>query len=351
MAAIVSSALQALRALQRFHVRIDGTAVAGFPVVADYSKTCLHVAKHVNLHGNYGCLDDSVLDFTGNVEPIVGHASYNDNSTILGTKDFDHHYSYQAYPHKGGACTLDKMGGFFMQPDVTAGVVNTLYQHMANDPTGTGTINTQYGFYCSELARGASNYAFYARGDTAKSYFGGGVDLGVGGVSQATLRYNSASGDLEFTPRAAYDAFMKSARFFLGVAGKNNAAYFDNNTDGNLYIYPRLGFNAYLKTQTLYIGSAANAFAAYLDNNPDGNLYISPRAGFNVKIAAGKTQFVDKIYPATDAATFQATTGVYAGTGAPNNANGANNDFYLRGDGGALTTIYQKRAGAWVGVI
>lgn len=41
----------------------------------------------------------------------------------------------------------------------------------------------------------------------------------------------------------------------------------------------------------------------------------------------------------------------YAGTGAPNNANGVNGDSYWRLDGGALTTIYQRRAGAWVGII
>ena len=38
-------------------------------------------------------------------------------------------------------------------------------------------------------------------------------------------------------------------------------------------------------------------------------------------------------------------------TGAPNNANGANGDFYFRGDGGSGTTIYHKRSGAWVGIL
>lgn len=43
--------------------------------------------------------------------------------------------------------------------------------------------------------------------------------------------------------------------------------------------------------------------------------------------------------------------GVAFGTGAPVNANGANGDLYLRVDGGSLTTIYQRRAGAWVGIV
>lgn len=39
------------------------------------------------------------------------------------------------------------------------------------------------------------------------------------------------------------------------------------------------------------------------------------------------------------------------GTGAPSSSAGNNGDFYFRADGGSLTTIYQKRAGAWVGVV
>jgi hypothetical protein len=39
------------------------------------------------------------------------------------------------------------------------------------------------------------------------------------------------------------------------------------------------------------------------------------------------------------------------GTGAPNNANGVNGDIYLRVDGGVLTTIYQRRAAVWTGIV
>lgn len=39
------------------------------------------------------------------------------------------------------------------------------------------------------------------------------------------------------------------------------------------------------------------------------------------------------------------------GTGAPGAGLGSDGDFYFRTDGGALTTIYQKRAGAWVGIV
>lgn len=67
--------------------------------------------------------------------------------------------------------------------------------------------------------------------------------------------------------------------------------------------------------------------------------------------SAGVFSSLNKIYAGTDAGAFQTAAGIYAGTGAPNNANGANGDFYLRSDGGALTTIYQRRAGAWAGIL
>ncbi len=65
----------------------------------------------------------------------------------------------------------------------------------------------------------------------------------------------------------------------------------------------------------------------------------------------GQIKAKSKIYPGTDAGALQTAAGIYAGTGAPNNANGANGDVYIRSDGGALTTMYQRRAGAWVGVV
>jgi hypothetical protein len=60
---------------------------------------------------------------------------------------------------------------------------------------------------------------------------------------------------------------------------------------------------------------------------------------------------VGKLHPRTDAGAYQVATGFLGGSGAPNNANGINGDFYFRADGGALTTIYHKRAGSWVGVV
>jgi hypothetical protein len=46
------------------------------------------------------------------------------------------------------------------------------------------------------------------------------------------------------------------------------------------------------------------------------------------------------------------TPGVISfGTGAPTNSHGNNGDIYIRVDGGTNTTIYQRRAGSWVGIV
>jgi hypothetical protein len=58
-------------------------------------------------------------------------------------------------------------------------------------------------------------------------------------------------------------------------------------------------------------------------------------------------------YPATPAAASQTACSIYAGSGAPNNANGSNGDIYFRGDGtqAASTVIYHKEGGSWVALI
>lgn len=57
------------------------------------------------------------------------------------------------------------------------------------------------------------------------------------------------------------------------------------------------------------------------------------------------------LHPPQPTGAGQTAVSLYAGTGAPGAGNGANGDVFIRSDGGALTTIYQKRAGAWVGIV
>lgn len=64
-----------------------------------------------------------------------------------------------------------------------------------------------------------------------------------------------------------------------------------------------------------------------------------------------KIQALAPIYPANTDNTSQSASAIFAGTGAPSNAQGNNGDFYLRSDGGAGTSIYQKRTGSWIGIV
>ena len=57
------------------------------------------------------------------------------------------------------------------------------------------------------------------------------------------------------------------------------------------------------------------------------------------------------IYPATPLGVAQKAIAIYGGNGAPDITGGVNGDVYFRSDGAALTTIYQKRAGLWTGIV
>lgn len=79
-----------------------------------------------------------------------------------------------------------------------------------------------------------------------------------------------------------------------------------------------------------------------------GDILTFADSGVASKIQIALT--TGKLWPATDAGAAQTAAGIFAGSGAPNDANGANGDFYFRSDGtvGADTAIYHKEAGAWV---
>jgi hypothetical protein len=69
------------------------------------------------------------------------------------------------------------------------------------------------------------------------------------------------------------------------------------------------------------------------------------------RLGASQWGAAARFYPGTPALATQTAAALYGGTGAPNNADGNNGDLYVRSDGGALSTLYQRRAGAWVGIL
>lgn len=81
---------------------------------------------------------------------------------------------------------------------------------------------------------------------------------------------------------------------------------------------------------------------------PDGSGTLALRLRIG---NAGAVNFQNgKVYMPQDDASSQTSAAIYAGTGTPNNSNGANGDFYLRGNGTAAgnTLVYHKESGSWV---
>ncbi len=83
-----------------------------------------------------------------------------------------------------------------------------------------------------------------------------------------------------------------------------------------------------------------------------GSMNNTPIGGTTRAAVSGTTvSATTALQPGTDAGAAQTACTLRAGTGAPNNANGNNGDYYFRSDGGAGTHIYFKTAGAWAGIV
>ena len=131
----------------------------------------------------------------------------------------------------------------------------------------------------------------------------------------------SATLDLRFVSQAAG---AHTWAFWNGLPGNNNGAW-NINRDGAYA-------GAYSAAGLLQWGGTFAAPAFYLSQ-------------------AGLLNTKNKIYPGTPGLVDQAVCGIFAGNGAPSNADGANGDFYFRGDGGAGSRVYIKAAGAWSGIV
>jgi hypothetical protein len=112
---------------------------------------------------------------------------------------------------------------------------------------------------------------------------------------------------------------------------------------GNIYLQHTSGNNGMLTIEN----AAAGCKLTFYSEAASGDVVLRRTASGRLT-TDGSFQAANKIYPGTDAAALQTACGLYAGTGAPNNANGANGDFYLRSDGSASSSLYHKEGGSWV---
>lgn len=81
--------------------------------------------------------------------------------------------------------------------------------------------------------------------------------------------------------------------------------------------------------------------------NTTGHLTPFASSGYDI---GSLSAFVRSIYVGVSI-NMAAVVSLRAGTGVPAVGLGANGDVYFNQTGAALTTIYQKRAGAWVGIV
>lgn len=281
---------------------VSGSSGSSYQLVSFVSN------KNITQHAWYDFLADGTMNYTGNVEPIVGHASFNDNKQIQGTLGFDHHHSYQAYPHYSCSGTLNRMSAYWSQPDVTGGTITELSQFKASNALGsTGSVTKQYGFYSEPLTRGSENWAFFSVGPT-NSFMGGAQHYGTGSntTNAATVDYNAATGYLRFIPRAGYGIEAVCKDIKLGLLGFE--AVLNNAADGNFYI------------------SARNGYATKLDNaRAEGSLILTCYGvtdGIALKSASGSG------YSGTDSALYVASnTGTSRSINAAGTVNASGADY------------------------
>lgn len=228
-------------------IKAHGFAV-GAPLPGSIAR--FYANEAISEHAHYGFLDESQIAYLapGN----YGHASFNDNVTVRGAEDIDHHHSYQSYPHYSATGFLNRMSCFWAMPDVTAGIVRELSIFKANNPAGAGGIDNLYGLLIPALTRGAANFAICTEGNTP-SKFGGEVQLGGG---SAKVDHSPLTQHLTLTPLDGKGVHLAANDMYLGpVAALAVRIRYDPDT-GHLILSPRSGYNTELESGDLKIREA-----------------------------------------------------------------------------------------------
>lgn len=295
---------------------------AGFGDVADYPKAGLHINKNATNHAHYGVLDSTAYNFTGATDPIIGNASYNDNTTTTGAVGFDHHHSFQSYPHinmTGGVVTT--LSSFWSFLDVIAGTVSEGSGVKVNNPSGAGTITNLYGVKVEALTRGSNNnigvyvagasgasgnnYAFFSAGTDVKSYFGGYIELGRGTTQHAKIGYDPNLGHLVAQPRDSYDfklvkntltSYVPYVRFGDATSDTDDARIGYSSSTGNLEIIPRSTFGTVVTSGNFHLGEAAARIGVGFTTSttPDTQLHlkaVNDKSGVTMENTAGPNKW------------------------------------------------------------
>jgi hypothetical protein len=237
--------------------------------VSPYTLASFQINKTAVAHAHYGILDSTIYDFTGNTQPLIGSASYNDNSTTTGANpttagSIDHHYSFQAYHHVsmnvGGV--LAQYSALFSQLEITSGSVTTANLAWLNNPLGSGTVGTLTGVRVENLTKGSTNWGIFCK--TAQSFLGTTVRFGnVDGTAYTSIGYDTTLGHMTLTPRAGYGVRIQGAagdrKLRIGAPGGGPGSDADDSIieqlgDGRTAITPRPGYGIVLQGTTEVTG-------------------------------------------------------------------------------------------------
>lgn len=147
----------------------------------------------------------------------------------------------------------------------------------------------------------------------AKSYMTGPLLLALASAGQTVA---ALSGNATGTP---IDDFLITRTGAANSSNQQDAclALFNSTSNTKAYIQQ---YNGQLIVRTLVGGVVAECHRA-IQSNSIGGVQISSAAA------------------------------IYTGSGAPSASTGANGDLWINQAGGSGTTIYQKRAGSWVGIV
>ncbi len=260
-------------------LRLYASATDGYP------DSKIYVKEAIALHAHYAFLDESVVNFDGNVEtPPLGHASSNMNPSIAGSQSFAHHHDYQATGQYGCAGTLTHYANFYAQPYISTGTITDLGEFWAKNPSSSGgAITTLYGFYCESLTAGGTNWAFYASGSTP-SYFGGAVTCGT---------------SLTVTTTTLLSGLLTVSR----AAGGASTALFENSTNNSYAFIAIRGTGAGGGQFQFEYGTGGGTVAGGVYGDASGlNFYTGTSTinlvcdGTNVVIASGKNLKLGNAY-------------------------------------------------------
>lgn len=278
-------------------------ATQASPLKADVVTSMFQANRTVNYHGGYAGLDNQTYDFTGQVLPIIGSASWNDNSDTKGNVAIDHHHSFQSYPHYLSSAAAGVLSSFWSQIDHTGtGTIAEASGLKFNNPLGTGPISTLAGGIIGFLTRGAvnnyglliqgaasgsgQNYALYCQGENVTSRFNGGLVLASkinASTGLSVIRHDDALGHLLLYPATGKQIKISgevgNVKFRLGAPTSDaDDATFENQADGHLGFTPRATFDTWVKSR-LRIGTGAAATTPILKQTGTGRLEIDLVAG------------------------------------------------------------------------